>query len=441
MKQYLNLIEMENNMINRDLIDEEVYTRLPESLKEITSLFEGREKDIVLLSSLGVLSACLPNVMGMYDRKVVYPPLYILIIAPPASGKGVMNYSRLLIEKIHNKMMTETRQEVKDFEKARKQKRGQLDSLLSAPALKLKILPANISTSEMFSFMESSKHGVLIFESEADTMSNMLKNDWSNYSDVLRKAFHHEPISMARKVEQIFIEIGEPKLSMVMSGTPGQLQPLIKSKENGLFSRLAMYNFNDIVGFKNVFDSNQIDIKPIFQIIGDEVFALYGKLQDFKVPIEVSFNEEQRTIFMGEFSNKQNELIDNHSEDFLSNMHRLGLVMFRIAMILTILRNKDNLSDGQHLVCSQDDFDISLSVTRRLLSHSLYTFNSVDSSYLSILDSSILDELENQFSRNDAVKKAREKGMPHRTLDDKLKQWQAKNIIRRVSKGIYIKQM
>ena len=41
----------------------------------------------------------------------------------------------------------------------------------------------------MYAYMGSSKHGLLIMESEADTMSNMLNNDWSNYSDVLRKAF------------------------------------------------------------------------------------------------------------------------------------------------------------------------------------------------------------------------------------------------------------
>ena len=102
-------------------------------------------------------------------------------------------------------------------------------------------------------FLGSSEHGLLIMESEADTLSNMLNNDWSNYSDVLRKAFHHEPISISRKIEKIFEEINQPKLSMVISGTPNQLQPLIKSKDNGLFSRFIVYSFDEIAEFKNVF--------------------------------------------------------------------------------------------------------------------------------------------------------------------------------------------
>ena len=79
-----------------------------------------------------------------------------------------------------------------------------------------------------------------MMESEADTLSIMMNNDWSNFNDVLRKCFHHEPLSIARKVEDIFVEISEPKLSVIISGTPGQLKPLLKSKENGLFSRFLI---------------------------------------------------------------------------------------------------------------------------------------------------------------------------------------------------------
>ena len=66
-------------------------------------------------------------------------------------------------------------------------------------ALKLKYSLQMLSTAEMYSFLGSSEHGLLIMESEADTLSNMLNNDWNNYSDVLRKAFHHEPISIVEE--------------------------------------------------------------------------------------------------------------------------------------------------------------------------------------------------------------------------------------------------
>jgi hypothetical protein len=50
-----------------DFLPEIVYQKLPKVLSELTEPFTGREKDVVLLSSLGVLSAALPKVYGNYD--------------------------------------------------------------------------------------------------------------------------------------------------------------------------------------------------------------------------------------------------------------------------------------------------------------------------------------------------------------------------------------
>ena len=86
-----------NNGVKNDLIDQKIYKLLPTTLRKLTDNFEGREKDIILTSSIGVLSACLPNVYGMYGSEKLYSNLYLMIIAPAASGKGVMNKSRLLI--------------------------------------------------------------------------------------------------------------------------------------------------------------------------------------------------------------------------------------------------------------------------------------------------------------------------------------------------------
>jgi len=97
--------DLGNEMSNENLLDQSfeensifipdvVYDNLPESIKKLTSMFNGRERDVVLLSILGVLSNCLPKVYSKYDGHKVYSNLFILIIAPPASGKGVMKYGR-----------------------------------------------------------------------------------------------------------------------------------------------------------------------------------------------------------------------------------------------------------------------------------------------------------------------------------------------------------
>jgi hypothetical protein len=279
--------------MERRQVEEKIYRNLPEILQKLTEPFDNREKDIVLLSSLGVLSNCLPNIYGLYDGDTIYPHLYLMVIAPAASGKGVMNYSRLLIDQIHDKVFNESKNEYLKCEENKKKKDDK-----QCPDIKVKILPANISSAEMHSFLASSKYGMLIMESEADTLSNMLKNDWSNYSDVLRKAFHHEPISISRKAEKVFVDIKEPKLAMVISGTPDQLMPLMKSRENGLFSRFMIYSFDEITDFKDVFAAKTNNTKVVFESAGDDIFRFYGELASLEKHIEFCFTDNQKKSFL-----------------------------------------------------------------------------------------------------------------------------------------------
>lgn len=419
----------------RRMIEQFIYNRLPQDLKELTENFKDRERDIVLLSSLGVLSNCIPNIFGDYDGNSIYPHLYVLIIAPPASGKGVMNYSRALIEPVHDKIFNES---LSGYLICEENNQGKRTDKEDCPKVDVKILPANISTSEMYSYLGNSNHGLLIIESEADTMSNMLKNDWSNYSDVLRKAFHHEPISISRKIEKVFENIKEPKLAIVISGTPDQLRPLVQSKDNGLFSRFITYSFDEISEFKNVFAKNRKNNKLIFEKKGKEVYNLYESLCNLEVPIEFSFSVEQQQKFYNRIKPIREDILNNHAQSFISNLHRHALVCFKIAMIFTALRNKDNLHTFKTITCSNVDFIISLRLTQTLLRHNQFTFNTIENSGgLSIQDDEILSALGERFTTQRAYEVGEQFGVPNRTMFDKLQQWSKKRLIRRIKKGNY----
>jgi hypothetical protein len=422
--------------MERRLIKKQVYDNLPEDLKLLTDPFTGREKDIVLISSLGVLSNCLPNIKGVYDRDEVFANLYVVIIAPPASGKGVMNFSRILIDQIHAKILKDSKAALTLCE-SNKKKGNNIKEV--CPNIKIKILPANVSTAEVYSFMGSSDHGLLIMESEADTLSNMLNNDWSNYSDVLRKAFHHEPISISRKMEKIFEEIKEPKLSMVVSGTPNQLQPLIKSKDNGLFSRFIIYSFDEIADFKNVFEINSRDSKKPFESLSNEIFKMYGDLANLKKAIDFQLTKNQMKKFIENFITIRADIIENHDAAFLSNLNRHGIIMYRICMIFTAIRQRKKILKETILVCSNKDFLIALDLTKTLLRHSQFTFNTIETGMLSAQDEEILDDLKANFTRQQAIDIGEKMTIAKRTIDDKLSQFQKKRLIKRVSKGCYKK--
>lgn len=422
----------------KDLISQEIYDALPEELKKLTENFEDRERDIVLLSSVGVLSNCLPNVYGNYDGDVVYPQLYIVIIAPAASGKGVMNYSRALIQPIHKKMYKDSKDKIKEYSKKNKGKYKE-ENKGKAPELNVKFLPANISTSEMYSFLSRSKHGLIIIESEADTMSNMLSNDWSNYSDVLRRAFHHEPISISRKMENLYEEIEEPKLAILISGTPEQLKPLIKSTENGLYSRLVVYNFNEISEFKDIFAEKTKVGKMAFGDIGQQVFEFYGRLVKLEEPIEFMLTSSQKENFRERLTNVRNDIVTNYNENFVSNLFRHGLIFFRIAMVITSLRNIKELHTQKEITCSDSDFKLAMNLTLFLLRHSQKVFDSYNSNSLTVQEGELISQLNDTFTSQDAYKVGRLYQVSERVMIDKLYQWVRKGLIKRVKKGSYTK--
>ncbi len=420
---------MDENMKIREL----VYENLPEPLKGLTNLFEGRERDVVLLSCLGVLSGCLPKVYGIYGGKKVYANMYIMIIAPPASGKGSINYSIGLIEEIHNKVLNESLKIAEECKNNKEKDDG------DCPGLKIKIIPGNISSSQIYSSLADSHYGSIIIESEADTITNAIKQDWGNFSDVLRKTFHHETISISRKKDNFYLEIKEPKLSMVLSGTPDQIKPLVQSKENGLFSRFLFFYFNESGGWNNVFDVKQ-DLTVEFRRVGKDITCpLYAMLFQNINEIEFNYSESQISGFNRLMSRITEAVIEKHADGFVSNVRRHGLILFRISMVLTVIRNySDGTLDINEPIISNDiDFEIACSITENLLRHALQIYNDISETLLSQEDDTLLFALKETFTRKEAIKIADGIGMSERTMDDKLKQWRRKKAIRKIKHGVY----
>jgi hypothetical protein len=413
---------------DKRLIDKKVYNNLPNILKEITEPFDGNKKDVVLLSTLGVLSSAIPNVYGIYSSARVYSNLYILIIAPPASGKGVMNHSRYLIEPVHKKLIKEHKEKVESATEGSKK-----------TPLSIKLIPANISSADIYQRLKYAHHSGLMMESEADTLSVMFKKEFGNFSDVLRKAFHHEPISISRKTDDFFMEIENAKLSLVLSGTPDQVKPLIQSKENGLFSRFAYYMFNDSSQWEDVF-KDKIDYNKYFLQFGKkEVFSLYNDLASLKNEIEFEFTDKMKIEFHKRMSYNYGFVLENHPEIFTSNVKRHGLILFRIAMILNVLRNTENINNTEKLICSKTDFETAYSISNSLLHNALSVLKLVDGNLLDFTDNKILNDLGKDFERKDAVEMGKFHQVAERTIDYKLAKWVKEGVINKIKNGEYIK--
>ena len=179
----------------------------------------------------------------------------------------------------------------------------------------------------------------ITFETEADTLSIALNTDYGDYSDGLRKALHHEPILYRRRKENEFIKIDEPRWAIILTCTPGQIPKLFKSFENGLGSRFVFYGKRSNLFWRDVFAQGGKTIDEVFLAFGERFKQIYDELkkrQDH--PIQVIFSPAQQAQFNKFFSELQLEQVGLYGDDMIACVRRLGLVCFRIAMVLTILR-------------------------------------------------------------------------------------------------------
>ena len=84
------------------------------------------------------------------------------------------------------------------------------------PPFKVVFIPANTSSAKLYDHLKDNGETGIICETEADTLGIVFKNEQGSYSDLLRKAFHHEKASISRKTNNECIDINNPRLSPLL---------------------------------------------------------------------------------------------------------------------------------------------------------------------------------------------------------------------------------
>lgn len=234
------------------------------------------QRDVMLIGALTAIGASMERyVRCPYAGKLQSPCLQSFIVAPSASGKGILSLIRLLVEPIHDEIRQQVAAEVKAYkkEKAAYDVMGKERSKVEAPQMPKNrmflISGNNTGTGILQNIMDANGTG-LICETEADTISAAIGSEYGHWSDTLRKAFDHDRLSYNRRTDQEYREVKKSYLSVLLSGTPAQVKPLIPSTENGLFSRQLFYYMHGIWAWINQFESGEADLEAIFTDIGLE---------------------------------------------------------------------------------------------------------------------------------------------------------------------------
>ena len=436
----------ENKPLQPEMLPDKVFSNLPPILDQACKVATSKEeRDLLLLGSLGTISSCLPNWSGIYSGRRVYPNLYLFVFAEASAGKGMLNYCRRIVYPVH-KMLREETAELKRLYQQEKEAYASAKKVATieppvAPPQRLLFIPANNSATGAFQLLDDNNGQGLIFETEGDTLSNAFKTEYGNYSDGFRKAFHHEPATYYRRGGNELVEIEEPKLSTVLSGTPRQIANLIPDAENGLFSRFLFYNMPMNAQWKDVFAGNDsTGFEDYFNGVGTVFFKLYQTLHSSPAT-SFTLSSSQAGYFNQMFGSWSSEHSEKHG--LVASIRRLGLSTFRMAMIFTALRTKWQGSPPSTVSCSDEDFYTVMAISETLLQHSIYAYHElmpkVNTNTAKGRKQQFFDRLPFEFSRPVYVEVANSLGIPTKTAERHIKEFTEKGMLLKPMHNQYAK--
>lgn len=423
---------------------------------------EGRDK--VILSMLNLASGFSPNVCGIYDRRLVFPPFYNFIVAPSGADKGIIPACLALVEPIKLEIRSRYEAEHRDYLKkkavydalSKKEKANATEP--EEPPYRSPIISVNASATAFYQDLAANDGWGAIFETEADTLTQAIKQDYGDYSSGLRKAFHHESIDYSRRKDNEHVYVDKPRMSILLTCTPGQVPLLLspQNTENGLANRFVFYLLRKSRGWRNVFEDCEETLSEQMAPLGLRFKAIYDELKAFsKEPLKFTLNEEQKIRFNQFFEPLYNEQVGLHGDELDAFVFRLGLTTYRIAMVLTILRHEEQQphfsQQGEPLVCTENDFQTAITIASCLINHTVYVYKrllphtetplSASGKPMSQQEVAFLNALPQEFTRKDFLLVARQLQMSERTAERYVGAFITDyNVVIRISTGHYRKR-
>ena len=334
-----------------------------------------QDADMLILGTLTVISACMPNVYGLYDDREVYPNLFLFVTAQASAGKGRLSLCRHIAQPIQDRLNAIYKAAMDDYNAQMSAHAiNSSEPEPEKPTRRILFLPANSSSTKFYKTLKDNDEVGIMFETEGDTLVNAFKSDYGNYSDGFRKAFHHETITYSRVKDDEYTEILKPRLSVLLSGTPHQIQSLIPDAENGLFSRFIFYCLNVDLVWHDVFaHMDETPIDDHFRQLGKEYYNLYQILLE-SPSLMFCVTATQRQQFHTMFQEIQDGYVKILGYDFLASVRRLGLITYRIAMILSVLRIHEFGEVPNPLMCEDEDFNTAVTIVQILIQHASRVF-------------------------------------------------------------------
>lgn len=428
------LEKLEADKLRREVpcLPDELFDRLPDFLKRgLTHVRNKRERDILLLSMITNISGCLPGVRMNYGGMVYSADLYLVALAGSGRGKGVMQLAAILpaaiqeyYDELNRKDEREYRQKLLKWNleerlAAQEKRVPDLDQCPEMPVERILKVAPNISKSQLILALEAGGAvGLVMNASELDMISSAMHQEYGKHDDVMRAASQHEEVSSYFKTDHRLVVVSDPQLTLCASGTPAQLHKFISSLENGMYSRVAFYVGQAHWEYKSANPGKaRLDMRAYFKGMGEELLRMFIFLSGS--PTEVVFTEEQWKEHTERFRTYLREVVAEDDDSPGAIVLRHGLMMSRIAMVLTALRKCEPQWNTSEWECSDGDFHTAMQIVDVLLEHSLLLSTSMDDTAGRIRPVKaffklrpVLKKMPREFTYSELMAAANEAGLP-----------------------------
>lgn len=428
------LEKLEADKLRREVpcLPDELFDRLPDFLKRgLTHVRNKRERDILLLSMITNISGCLPGVRMNYGGMVYSADLYLVALAGSGRGKGVMQLAAMLpaaiqeyYDELNRKDEREYRQKLLKWNleerlAAQEKRVPDLDQCPEMPVERILKVAPNISKSQLILALEAGGAvGLVMNASELDMISSAMHQEYGKHDDVMRAASQHEEVSSYFKTDHRLVVVSDPHLALCASGTPAQLHKFISSLENGMYSRVAFYVGQAHWEYKSANPGKaRLDMRAYFKGMGEELLRMFIFLSGS--PTEVVFTEEQWKEHTERFRTYLREVVAEDDDSPGAIVLRHGLMMSRIAMVLTALRKCEPQWNTSEWKCSDEDFHTAMQIVDVLLEHSLLLSTSMDDTAGRIRPVKaffklrpVLKKMPREFTYSELMAAANEAGLP-----------------------------
>ena len=428
------LEKLEADKLRREVpcLPDELFDRLPDFLKRgLMHVRNKRERDILLLSMITNISGCLPGVRMNYGGMVYSADLYLVALAGSGRGKGVMQLAAILpaaiqeyYDELNRKDEREYRQKLLKWNleerlAAQEKRVPDLDQCPEMPVERILKVAPNISKSQLILALEAGGAvGLVMNASELDMISSAMHQEYGKHDDVMRAASQHEEVSSYFKTDHRLVIVSDPHLALCASGTPAQLHKFISSLENGMYSRVAFYVGQAHWEYKSANPGKaRLDMRAYFKGMGEELLRMFIFLSGS--PTEVVFTEEQWKEHTERFRTYLREVVAEDDDSPGAIVLRHGLMMSRIAMVLTALRKCEPQWNTSEWKCSDEDFHTAMQIVDVLLEHSLLLSTSMDDTAGRIRPVKaffklrpVLKKMPREFTYSELMAAANEAGLP-----------------------------